>query len=489
MLHCNSKTCTLNKNIEVTFPELKSTVCLSLINEQQKIVELNITLDEIKCKYKTLKSYFTYPINVKIQSEIICPQNEYCGWGTHCKPGYTIPNFLLLEHLPGKKDCQMIRVGSGTCLIIHRNACGFFKYWFEPDYSRIYEIRKIQSKICKPSLIINNHLKKEVSKVKFKDFIIDHINLLIDNTIFDESLIVQYPPLTKKKSVVPLEKSSVFMSIAAKTGIPVSRMIGDIQSEEPYSSKKMIFADDLVQCRYTSLSVFCKKKNSLIDNEKYLGKFKLPMIIKNHLLTYSNSENLMSTMITAPPTRLSIRFSNYSIKYFTNKVCPIFLTTIKTTGCYLCKKPAILSFTAKSTCQSGLVSITISPGMALKKIIMLTSSEQKFEIPYHSNLKCPKTKVCLVSSQEICQEINDCLSESVIHLDNEDTTVYKHDRTIISNENFISNFFWEIENLWKKIKVFFSSVSIYTLCFSVLFFCFIILFSFLTHSVLKLFFK
>ena len=51
------------------------------------LFDIEIAYLSLKCHWTTKKLYFTFPVVSHQISDISCPQNQYCGWGDHCKIG------------------------------------------------------------------------------------------------------------------------------------------------------------------------------------------------------------------------------------------------------------------------------------------------------------------------------------------------------------------------------------------------------------------
>lgn len=452
----NTQECFLNTNTEVTFSSLNSSICLSL-----ESFNLNITLNKMKCQFNTFLEYYTFPVKMKVQSEIVCPQNAYCSWGKKCRPGYVPSSLRAYTNLTGGQDCQMIRVGSLVCILIHRNACGFFKYWFEPDSSNVFEVRKISSFSCEPYVTVSFQEKTfngPLSTLKLKDITIQHINPMNMLPGFDESLIVKtaleryHGATSQYRGEASLKYfNDAYFSRTAASENPVVNMIGDIQSKR-YFPSNFLFAHNLVNCRFTGTDIYCEKKYSPIDDIEKQDKIKLPIIFQNHYLKYE--KDLVSELLDISYVRLSVQFRNYSMKYFITNVCPeINTSSLKIFGCFNCKKPAVLTFIARSTCQTGRAAIILKGGNSLTKSIQLSQDNKKFSILFHVNNECPRLELCIIVPNKpiICVKRNSlCLEQPIIDL-NIGEKSYTEQDSIFSEENFLAKIWNSFGDLWRML--------------------------------------
>jgi hypothetical protein len=425
----NGKNCSLTVSAEVTLPHLSSRACLELQPEEKQVgmvqFSLGLELKSVNCKFVTSTEYFTFPVKLRTSSALACANSEYCSWTRWCHAGYDrLPALQLFKELPSELQCQVTAVGPSTCAVFHSPACFHFVTYYEPIYSKAYEVRKIQSYSCEPEIEVTYTSEQKTEKRKlsgggsvFEAITISQQGMFdTDTTLFTDYLIVD----ATKRVNWPVEEAvppTAYLFAASIKGNPTVALVGDVQSATP-TSKEFKFAQKLASCTVTDLKLHCVHKSPLERLDELTTA--LPRSFGNHLLSITGARELRSTLITSPGVRLSLQFQKLQVRLSTERICPILdSSSLEAKGCYNCDASSLITFTARSSCKAGPVKVTLADVHALQSTVTLSEHDETHQVLFKASTRCPQLRLCLYASpdmQETCAEHSTCLQEPEIKI-------------------------------------------------------------------------
>lgn len=405
-------TCSLSTEAEISFPHLGSTACLHT-KAPEKPLLIALKLSEVNCLFHTEREYFSSAFDVQVNSTIVCPNNEYCGWLEHCHENYTAVPGLGKPNIGGY-DCLPLNVRLGTgCGIIHRPACHHFTYNFVPK-DPYFEVRAIRNYNCdiKLTLEIVAHSNSTISVISSGSS--DSKGILVETT----SLAGNDVTFISEKLLVDLNTSTAIFSAASAGDSPVAGTIGSIQ----YNSSQFsagIFADNLLTCHNVAFKVRCRAASHRLGHLfDPLGDATLPLVRGDHRFSFLDGQ-LSSIMIKTPPIEATITLSELQVELVYEATCPVFEEITSVTGCYSCNIPANIRIKAYSSCDQGLVEVDLKgPGLEnLKPMLKLQTLSGEHEVYFRSEQRCFTFTLCLHSSDNrACLNDTTCLSSPTIHL-------------------------------------------------------------------------
>ena len=427
--HCektaDGENCKMKLNVGVTLKNLGAKSCLWLTDENANpVTRIELEFEKVTCVYSTEIQYFTAPTTLDSMLTVHCSQNEYCGWGHNCVGGarfqekdsdrvvdgeeiYYSPLFSKdSTQYPGRTECQGHVVGTPMCGIKHYSPCLFYRYWFIPEYERIYKVSKITGRQCESTIVVTEGLadsNQTTYRISGQKNLITDTGIEIDlqgtyaqgDSYFKEALVTRVGNVTEG-----------YLIEASPPSQPRSQSIGDVQSATQ-SMKTFIFDQTMVSCKFYHEQMRCRKPDSVITNMFTERKNALPLRHDKHEMSLSFNGKLISEPLESAPMNLLLSADEYSVFVKTVVVCPKIEKQISITGCYSCSSLAVLKIQAKSTCMPGVVSVAFKDITISTRMVKLETSSTEIIITFQTDKQTHSERLCLSH-----KEIEDCIALS-----------------------------------------------------------------------------
>jgi len=216
--------------------------------------------------------------------------------------------------------------------------------------------------------------------------------------------------------------AETYLYDASKMNFPEKHHIGDIQLRD-ITDTAFRFDDSIFQCIDVLDGLNCLHEHSPLQYPEKLTPFKLPLVQGHHQMFVKPSGQIYSSMTDSSAVRIHMQFQNFRVQLKNHRVCPHLDDGILLTGCYKCANPAIVTFTAYSTCLPGTVTAFLESEPTSKKLIVLTTDSKEHTFEVASEQKCIVSSFCLSSPiNTVCIPLVSCLDEPVIHLSQPNVT-------------------------------------------------------------------
>ena len=411
--------CQISAQAQITLKNLEYSMCVSVVDEQENfITELTLQFKSVECRWFTQRLYYTYPVELRVITQMSCPYNEYCcGWGEHCHRDY---NFALVTkeslEYPGVSDCFSGDSASARCWVLNSQPCAHYRWYLKPRHFETYEVRDVGTTQCKPYLLITQETNgsKPITREITGTYTLGN-SISIETTGNYHQAIASISDKQLISRLVDPQES--YLEHAARHSRPKYREIGEVQASEPYTNDFQ-FDEKMVECKLYHRSVECKKIDSYLDDLiKDKSRNVLPVTDAHNKIFIDKDGELRSTLITSSPLVVHLNLNRYNIILKSAEVCPQIHRIVSHEGCYACATRAIITISASSTCFPGTATVSFEKIKGYSPGINLLQVPQDFPIQIATEYKCMSDKICLVSGKyHSCEDIYFCLSEPVISL-------------------------------------------------------------------------
>ena len=159
------KTCAMSGQAQVTLATIGSSTCIFFTDDSShNVYFIRVAFTNLRCQWTTIHQYYTYPVSVHISSKLICPNVEYCSWGTHCTPERShFPGITKeAKSWPGKSVCISIPAKYRFCGVIHYDPCLHYRWYLIPQYNTTYRVDKITGHTCRPSITVSEAIQNKL---------------------------------------------------------------------------------------------------------------------------------------------------------------------------------------------------------------------------------------------------------------------------------------------------------------------------------------
>lgn len=428
--------CAIFTTAEITLKNLEYQTCLWFQDtKKNNLFHLKFKLVSAQCKFSSKRLYFTFPVQEKTISQLACPQNYYCAWGTHCIPNKEFE--ALTEEskaYPGTTNCHPSSVGSG-CTIISRMGCLFYRVYYVPDLIHSYEVRSVVGHQCSYTIAV------ERSENNTSELLTFHSSAQTKDGIFVEIQgALNQPQLHFSDSLVVRvgNPAEAYLTPTSPQHIPRAGLVGQIQANQSFT-KTFLFDPEITKCDFFETTLRCSRKPDSLEIMVNSKEKALPLTKDLHLFSMDKN-SLKSQLLSTAPVKLSLSFSDYKITLQTTQICPKILDKeVTAKGCYSCQILSELKFFAHSSCQSGAVSVEFQKITLYTQSVILETEPKEFIIKFQGDEKCYEEKLCLVSREmKHCKLLSFCLSEPSINLINFNST---YTNSILTDDSSGSGFF------------------------------------------------
>jgi hypothetical protein len=286
----------------------------------------------------------------------------------------------------------------------------------------LYEVRKINHIVCLPYLdIILTENGGNVTRSTFSGEYTHPLAIQMQTlgifdlpiTLFEDRFIQRVTDLAE-----------TYYYPASKMNFPQKGFIGDIQLAD-ITDTKFKFNEDVFECQDGIATINCLSTFSPLDDPSRLKPFALPKTIGQHQLRIKPNGQVFSVMTDSSAIKVHMTFSKYKVTLSNNRICPHLDQELTLTGCFKCQTPALLQFTAHSTCLPGSITAYLLSDIESRKFILITTIPETYTFEFSTENKCIDTQFCLMSTVLTkCVPIVSCLDEPVVHLTQPNVTLY-----------------------------------------------------------------
>lgn len=406
--------CAVASSAEITLKGIDHEACLWFTDDSNRnLFEIKLRLKNVHCSFDTVRKYFTFPVKLQTLSQLSCPQNAFCSWGTHCHENANFES-LTDESLdyPGFQACHPSSVGSG-CTIVSRQACLFFRAYFIPELLESYEVRQITGHSCSYDLVVEEVQNSTVQVLTVKQ------SAVTANGIAIEVLgSLDQPALHLSEDLIQRvgNPEESYLAPSSSTNTPQAGLVGQIQANSSFT-KSFIFDKNIVSCFFFETTLRCSLLPDVLQSLAETKDKALPITRSLHYL-YMQDGVLQSRLLHTAPVKVMLHFTDYHLTIMTKNVCPKFAETpAEVQGCYACPLLAQISFTAFSTCHDGVVDVELQTISIHTRTVLLHTTSGTISIQFMASVQCYNEKLCLVSqNMRTCKLLKFCLREPSIEL-------------------------------------------------------------------------
>ena len=388
------KTCAISGQAQVTLATIGSSTCIFFTDDSShNVYFIRVAFTNLRCQWTTIHQYYTYPVSVHISSKLICPNFDYCSWGTHCSPERShFPGITKeAKSWPGKSACISIPAKSRFCGVIHYDPCLHYRWYLIPQYNTTYRVDKVTGHTCRPSITVSEAIQNKLVNTTVIDHMITQSGIDI-NVIgtFDQPITLPSPFLVQNIHNV---KDSHIESASPKSQ-PTPGQLGDIQAAEPMSTN-FVFNPFMVQCNNYETTINCHIPQSYINILQKQKPNILPRAVHNHHFYLAPDGTLESTLLQSAHVVIHLKFKNIRISVHHTKLCPQIISVTSVTGCHSCQLAAKIVLRAKSLCSSGPASVSFNDLPLSTRSVHLSTDVSDVTIHFVTSSPCHEERVCL----------------------------------------------------------------------------------------------
>ena len=274
-----SKTCAISGQAQVNLPTIGSSTCLFFSDDSShNVYFVRIAFTDLRCKWTTIHQYYTFPVTVHVSSSLICPNFDYCSWGSLCTPARShFPGITKeAKSWPGLSACISISAKSRFCGIIHFDPCFQYRWYLIPKYNTTYRVDKITGHTCRPEITVSEARQNKLVNTTVADEAVTQsgININVIGT-FDQPITLPSPFLVRNIH----DHKDAHIESASPKSQPTPGQLGEIQAANPLATD-FIFNPLMVHCTNYETKIHCHIPQSYINilQEQNLTSFHVPSI-------------------------------------------------------------------------------------------------------------------------------------------------------------------------------------------------------------------
>ena len=415
-LPSGEKTCAITGQAQVTLTTIGSSTCIFFSDDSNhNVYFVRIAFTNIHCQWTTIHQYYTFPVSVHISSSLVCPNFDYCSWGTHCTPDRShFPGITKeAKAWPGLHSCISTSAKSRFCGVIHYDPCLHYRWYLIPQYNTTYRVDKITGHTCRPSITVSEAIENQLVNTTVVDQIVTQSGIQINVLgTFDQPITLPSPFLVQN---IHNSKDTHIESASPKSQ-PTPGQLGDIQASHPLSTD-FIFNPLMVHCSNYQTKITCHIPQSYINTLKQQRPNILPRAVHNHHFSLSPDGTLQSTLLRSAPVVIHLRFKNMRISVHHTKICPRIESVVSVTGCHSCQLAAKIILRAQSVCSSGPASVSFNNIPLSTRSVQLTTDVSDVTIQFITSSPCHEERLCLFHNElKSCEPLSFCLDDPTISL-------------------------------------------------------------------------
>jgi hypothetical protein len=382
------QTCGTSFTLTTTIQSVSGATCLTITDSNNNTVATGaIIYIAMNDRVSLATQYFTSRWIGHSQSSHRCYSAGNCDADkcSNCCPDKSAYGELSNDNVkswPGQTTCRRT-CGCATCggCFLCDASCVFEGYALVPD-GVVYRASSLTQRVHRP--IVEVYLEDQQSTI-FNTF----VNTVGTTTTVGPitvqvvgSLSADYTEFGTNK--VLDNSTSAWLVTASDVNSPQQQTIGDIQSSSSdklttASTSAFIFDPSIVSKSHQDTSTTFTFAGSGIDNLHLFDPF--PLVLGGNLWSWSSG--LLVTNVTNPGALIVVVSASSSLRFsrIVNVVCPSG-SFLNGSGCFDCPLGFSLRITLKSTCSSGIVTLSVEDQRVslLTNSISITTEDQTFVI-------------------------------------------------------------------------------------------------------------
>ena len=415
-LPSGSETCAISGQAQVTLPTIGSSTCLFFTDDSSHTVYfVRLSFSDLLCQWTTIHQYYTYPVSIHVSSTLICPNFDYCSWGSQCTPDRShFPGITKeAKSWPGLSACKSIPAKTRFCGVIHYDPCLHYRWYLIPQYNTTYRVDRITGHTCRPSITLSEAIQNKLINTTVVDQVVTNSGIQVNVLgTFDQPITLPSPFLVKN---IHTHKDAHIESASPRSQ-PTPGQLGDIQATDPLSTN-FIFNPLMVHCNNYETTINCHIPHSYINVLQKQKPNILPRAVHNHHFYLNPDGTLESTLLQSAPVVVHLRFKNMRVSVHHTKICPQIISVTSVTGCHSCQLAAKIILRAKSLCSSGPASVSFNDIPLSTRSVYLSTDESDVTIHIVTSSACHEDRICLFYNElRSCEPISFCLDDPAISL-------------------------------------------------------------------------
>ena len=445
------ETCEISGQAQVTLTTIESSACIFFSDDSNhNVYFIRLAFTHLRCQWNTIHQYYTYPVSVHVSSSLICPNYDYCSWGSQCTPARShFPGITKeAKSWPGQSSCISTSAKTRFCAVIHFDPCLHYRWYLIPQYNTTYRVDKITGHTCLPTITVSEAIGNKLVNTTVQEHMTTKSGIQV-NVIgtFDQPITLPSPFLVQN---IHNRKDSHIESASPRSQ-PTPGQLGDIQTTQPLSTT-FIYNPNMVQCTNYETTTHCHIPQSYINILQQQKPNILPRAIHNHHFYLNTDGTLESTLLRSAPVVVHLRFNNMRISLRHTKICPQIISVQSVTGCYSCNLAAKIIIRAKSLCSSGSASVSFNDIPLSTRSVHLSTDVSDVTIHFVTSTSCHEERLCLYHNElRSCEPISFCLDAPTISLSQRNISSAQS-IALLQSSGLFDSFISSTESLGSTIK-------------------------------------